>query len=321
MRADSEDYVKQCDPCQRFSQTSHLPAERLHSSVSPWPFMKWGMDIVGKLPTAPGQKVFMLAVTDYFTKWVEAEAYKQVRDREVKSFIWKNVICRYGVPSEIVTDNGSQFVSHDFQDFCKEWGIKLTFSTPRYPQANGQAESTNKTLMSSLKKRLKQAKGTWAEELPAVLWGYRTTPRTPTGETPFSLAYGTEAVIPVEVGLPTARSEITNEESNNKELEHNLDLIDELRDKAMVRNAAYQQKAAQHFNKNARIRTFKIGDWVLRKVFQNTKEIGAGKLGPNWEGPYQITKVVGNGAYKLQTREGRQIANSWNAIHLRRYYY
>ena len=61
--------------------------------------MKWGMDIVGKLPTAPGQRMYMLAVTDYFTKWVEAEAYHQVRDREVKKFIWKNVICCFGVPS------------------------------------------------------------------------------------------------------------------------------------------------------------------------------------------------------------------------------
>ena len=176
MRADSKEFVQKCDPCQRHSNVSHLPAEKLHSTIAPWPFMKWGMDIVGKLPTAPGQRVFMLAVTDYFTKWVEAEAYKQVRDRDVKNFIWRHVICRFGVPKEIVTDNGSQFISREFQDFCEEWGIKLTFSTPRYPQANGQAEATNKTIMNSLKKRLTQAKGAWADELPAVLWSYRTTP-------------------------------------------------------------------------------------------------------------------------------------------------
>ena len=95
--------------------------------------MKWGMDIVGKLPTAPGQRIYMLAVTDYFTKWVKAKAYHHIRDREVKNFIWKNVTCRFRVPKEIVTDNGSQFISFNFQDFYKEWGIKLSFSTPRYP--------------------------------------------------------------------------------------------------------------------------------------------------------------------------------------------
>ena len=85
------------------------------------------MDIMGNLPMATGQRVYMLAVTDYFTKWVEPKAYHQVRDREVKNFIWKNAICRFGVPKEIVTENGSQFISFDFQDFCKEWGIKLSF--------------------------------------------------------------------------------------------------------------------------------------------------------------------------------------------------
>ena len=75
----------------------------------------------------------MLAVTDYFTKWIEAEAFHQVHDREVKNFIWKKVICMFGVPKEIVTDNGSQFISFEFQDFCREWNIKLNLSTPLYP--------------------------------------------------------------------------------------------------------------------------------------------------------------------------------------------
>ena len=78
------------------------------------------MDIVGKLPIAPGQYVYIHAVTDYFTKWVEADAHHQVHDQEVKIFIWKNAVYRFGVPKEIVTDNGSQFISFDLQDFYKE---------------------------------------------------------------------------------------------------------------------------------------------------------------------------------------------------------
>ncbi|XP_057793251.1 uncharacterized protein LOC131009864 [Salvia miltiorrhiza] len=117
MKSDSADYAKRCDKCQRFAQLSHLPPEPLISITSPWPFMKWGMDIVGKLPKAPGQLEYMLVVTDYFTKWIEAEAFHKVRDKEVRGFIWKNVICRYGIPKEIVTDNGSQFISNDFQDW------------------------------------------------------------------------------------------------------------------------------------------------------------------------------------------------------------
>ncbi|XP_022855637.1 uncharacterized protein LOC111376864 [Olea europaea var. sylvestris] len=151
--------------CQRFANVSHLPPERLNPVLSPWPFIKWGMDIIGKLPSAPGQRVFVLAIIDYFTKWIEAKALSKIHDRKVIQFIWKNVICRFGVPKEIVTDNRTQFISTGFQNFCKEWNIKLNFSTSRYSQANGQAESSNKTVMT-LKKRLSEAKGKWANELP-----------------------------------------------------------------------------------------------------------------------------------------------------------
>ncbi|XP_038688375.1 uncharacterized protein LOC119987518 [Tripterygium wilfordii] len=320
MRADATNYVRKCDKCQRFAQIQHQPPEKLTPTLSAWPFMKWGMDIVGPLPAASGQRIYFLALTDYFTKWIEAEAFRRVRDTEVKQFVWKNIICRFGIPKEIICDNGSQFISYGFKRFCTNLKIKLFFSTPRHPQSNGQAEASNKTLINTLKKRLEQAKGAWADELPGVLWSYRTTARTPTGETPFSLAYGSEAVIPVEAGLPSARYQWVNEETNWEQLNGQLDTIDELRETALTRTAAYQTRVAQHFNKHVRTREFKVGDRVLRKVFQNTKEVGAGKLGPNWEGPYQITKVVGHGAYKLQDRDGRNIPNSWNAIHLKFYH-
>ena len=101
-----------------------------------------------------------------------------------------------------------------------------------------------------------------------------------------------------------------DEDSNRVLLNHNLDAIDELRDKAHLRTTFYQQKVAQHYNKNIRVRIFKIRDWVLRRVFQNTKDVGAGKLGPNWEGPYKITKVVDQGTYKHQAQDGHDIHNS-----------
>ncbi|KAK0590596.1 hypothetical protein LWI29_029221 [Acer saccharum] len=184
----------------------------LNSISAPWPFMKWGMDIVGKLPIALGDVVYMLVLTNYFTKWVEVGAYQQVRDIEIRDFIWKTIICRFEVPQEIVTNNGSQFISYDFKNFYDKYRIKLSFSTARYPQANGQAESTNKTIVNTLKKRLEAEKGEWAKKLPEILWSYRTIPRQSTGETPFSLVYGSEAVIPIKTRLATARSENPNEE-------------------------------------------------------------------------------------------------------------
>ncbi|KAI3810642.1 hypothetical protein L1987_20263 [Smallanthus sonchifolius] len=159
-----------CDACQRQSNILHQPAEPLHPIISPWPFMKWGMDIVSKLPKALGGKVFMLAMTDYFSKWIEAEAFVQVREKEIISFIKHNILTRFWIPTEIVYDNGSQFIGKRTTDFCSSWGIKIITSTPVHPQANGQAESSNKIIINNLKKRLEAKKGRCAEELPFALW-------------------------------------------------------------------------------------------------------------------------------------------------------
>ncbi|KAD5317516.1 hypothetical protein E3N88_17462 [Mikania micrantha] len=289
-------YSQKCDACQRHSNILHQPAEPLHPIVSSWPFMKWGMDVVGKLPKAPGGKVFMLAMTDYFSKWIEEEAFVQVREKEVVSFIKRNILTRFGIPAEITCDNGSQFIGKRTINFCESWGIKMITSTPVHPQAN---------------------KGKWAEELPFVLWADRTTTKNATGQTPFSLVYGSEAVLPTEMVIPTARSSLQNLESNKETLSEDLDTIDELRDIARIRMATYQQKIAKSYNKNIRIRRFQIGDLVLRKAFQNTTNPTDGKLAPKWEGPYKIDSEAGKGAYKLTNMEGEPLPRSWNAIHLK----
>ncbi|XP_048613398.1 uncharacterized protein K02A2.6-like [Brassica napus] len=120
MAADADRQAKHCNKCQRQAPVSKLPPENRKSISSLWPFRKWGMDIVGKFPMAPGQKVFLLVVTDYFSKWVEAEALSRITDLQIHKFLWTYVITRFGVPHEIVTDNGPQFTSHNFKEFCKD---------------------------------------------------------------------------------------------------------------------------------------------------------------------------------------------------------
>ena len=135
------------------------------------------------------------------------------------------------------------------------------------------------------------------EELPHVLWTYRTTPRKSTGETPFSLTYGAEAVIPLETGFPTTRTSSFNPKDNDEQLVRNLDLIEEKREDAMVQLAYYQQKLKQGYDANVKLRSLTLGDLVLRKVVGTTTNSAWGKLGPNWEGPYRITSKAGIGAY------------------------
>ncbi|KAJ9544420.1 hypothetical protein OSB04_024127 [Centaurea solstitialis] len=319
LREDAIRYVRHCDACQRHSGMTHRPSEPLHSVLIPWPLMRWGMDIVGKLPPAPGQKVYLLVLTDYFSKWIEAGAFSQVRDKEVISFIQNNIIHRFGVPSEIICDNGSQFISDKTRTFCEKRGIKLVTSTPRYPQSNGLAESSNKVIINSIRKRLKGAKGKWVEELPSVLWANRTTPRASTGQTPYSLVYGCEAVLPIEAQIPVARNRTFDQNAIN--LSYDLDDLEELRENALRKMAAQKGLVERHFNKKVKAKIFQVGDYVLRHVFQNTQEPNAGKLSIKWEGPYIISKVIGNGAYQLTTMEGIEIPRSWNAHHLKRYYF
>jgi len=136
---------------------------------------------------------------DYFTKWVEAEALANIRDVDIKKFVWGNIVTRFKVPESLVSDNGLQFDSKAFREFYSNLGIKNRYSTPAYSQSNGQAEAINKAIVNGLKKRLEGTKGRWAKELPNILWAYQTTPQRCTGETLFSLTYETEIVIPTEI--------------------------------------------------------------------------------------------------------------------------
>ena len=187
-----------------------------------------------------GNKKYLLVSTDYFTKWVEAEPLANIRDVDAKRFVWKNIVTRFGVPHVLISDNGLQFDSKMFRKYCGELGITNRYSTPTYPKGNGQAEAVNKVIVSGLKKRLDDAKGKWVEELPHVLWMYRTTPRRSTGETPFSMTYGAETVISLETSLPTTRTGSFNPKNNDEQLIRSLDLIEEKRENAMVQLAYYQ---------------------------------------------------------------------------------
>ncbi|XP_074317102.1 uncharacterized protein LOC141653278 [Silene latifolia] len=159
MRKDPMEFAKKCDDCQRHAHVSHQPAEPLHLVISPRPFMKWGMDIVGPLPKEPGNKVYMLAMTDNFSKLIEAESSSQVTETQVISFIKRNIICRFGIPPEIIYDNGSQFIGNKTEAFRARWNISLQKSTPRNPQSNGQAKSSNKIIVENLKKKLEEIRG------------------------------------------------------------------------------------------------------------------------------------------------------------------
>ena len=157
-----------------------------------------------------------------------------------------------------------------------------------YPQGNGQAKTVNNVIVNGLKKRLDGSKGKWVEELPHVLWTFRTTPHWSKGETPFSITYGVEAVIPLETGFVMLRTSLFTLDNNDNLLEKSLDLVKEWRENAMVQLAYYQQKLKQGYDSSVKLRQLAPGDLVLRKVMGIAKNLAWEKLGLNWEGPVHI---------------------------------
>ena len=154
MKSNAVNYVKKCDPCQRMSHVLKSPVQDLVSISSLWPFAQWGIDIVGPLSIAPAQKKLLLVAVDYFSKWIEADAFSSIKDRDVNRFIWKNIVCRFSIPRSIVSDNGSQFDRRVYRDFFKELKIKNLYSTPWYPQSNDQEEASQ-NLVDCLEKAVR----------------------------------------------------------------------------------------------------------------------------------------------------------------------
>ncbi|XP_016647073.1 PREDICTED: uncharacterized protein LOC107880313 [Prunus mume] len=267
-----------------------------------------------------GQLKFAVVAVDYFTKWTEPEALSTITAAKIEHFVWRNILCRFGLPNAIVTDNGKQFDCSRFWHLCSRFNISILFASPAHPQSNRQVEAINKIIKKTLKKKLGAAKGNWPAILPEALWAINTSYRRSTGETPFSLAFGTEAVVQVEVHAPTCRTASYDPQQNEHQLAHNLDLIDEHRWQAQLRNATYKQRTARYYDLRVKHRSFKVGDWVLRKVSLATRNPTEGTLGPFWEGPYEIVSICRPGTFRLRGSDGRTLGHPWNVEHLKFYY-
>nr|XP_025685323.1 uncharacterized protein LOC112786123 [Arachis hypogaea] len=311
--------VKACDNCQKHATLSETPAEELHTIEVSWPFDRWGLDILGPFPKAPGQVKFLLVSIDYFSKWIEAQPLAHITAEKVRSFIWKNIICRYGIPREIISDNGRQFTDHKLATFLTNFNIKHHFSSVDHPQTNGQVESANRIILQGLKKKLGEAKGEWADLIPEILWSYNTSIQSATGETPFKLVYGAEALIPVEVSVPTLRTELYNQPNNQQARSAELDLVEEDRDISAIKQRARKRYLEQRHHKRVVHRSFNNGDLVLRRTEDARKPPAHGKLAANWEGPFRVLQNLGKGAYKLETLRGEQLPGTWNVSSLREY--
>ncbi|KAL0327897.1 UNVERIFIED_CONTAM: hypothetical protein Scaly_2222300 [Sesamum calycinum] len=181
-----------------------------------------GLDVVGPLTKSSGGHLYILAATDYFSKWDEAVPLKKVKKENVTNFMLTHIIYHYGVARYTITDNGKPFCNNLIDKLCQKFGFKQRNSSIYYVAANGLAKAFNKTLCNLLKKMVAKSKRDWHERIGEALWAYRTTVRTPTQATPYALVYGVEAVLPLEQQIPSLRIVIKKDLPRKKMLKYDL---------------------------------------------------------------------------------------------------
>nr|GEW62745.1 reverse transcriptase domain-containing protein [Tanacetum cinerariifolium]GEW62750.1 reverse transcriptase domain-containing protein [Tanacetum cinerariifolium] len=218
----------------------------------------------------PGKVKFIIVAIDYFTKWIEAKPVATITGAPIMKFVWDNIGCRFSLPGEIISDNRKQFRDNPFKDWRKKLCIRKCFASVKQPQANGLVERANRSLGEGIKTRLDERSKNWLEEISHVLWAHRTMIKSSNGETPFSL---------------------TNQ------------LRPYGRKKGASSNPRSKKAKPKWKNTIMPYASFKPGDLVYLNNEASYAKDG-GKLGPKWEGPYEVTEALGKGAYKLRDRNG-----------------
>ena len=165
------------------------------------------MNVICKTTPSSGaaKHAWILVAIYYFTKWVEAKSYADLTSKEVCDFVEEHIVTRFGMPETIITDNGTIFTADRFKEYMTMLRIRLEQSTPYYPQANGQAEVSNKVLIGILEKMIKEKPGMWHFKLNEALWAYWTSPQSKTRTTPYELSYGNDVILPVKLSINSLR--------------------------------------------------------------------------------------------------------------------
>lgn len=322
---DAFPWVRKCVHCQQFVGKPKLAALPLKPVIVEEPFRQWGIDFIGVInpPSSAGHS-YVLIATDYFTKWVEAIPVKNATFEIVCRFLKENIISRFGVPFKIVTDNAATFSSSEISQFCLEYNILLTHSSDYYPQGNGQAESSNKNLITIIRKLVEENQRSWHKALFDALWADKITPKRAIGMSPFQLLYGINAEIPITLELPALKlakaiEDQTYENALDKRIMY-LSQLEEQRTQVVDRIAQHQQQVKVLFDKKAKQKGFQVGDCVFLWDKRREPKGLRGKFDSLWRGPFTIHRVAGEDSFILVYHDGTPFAPPYNGQHLKHYF-
>ena len=296
-------YVRKCDACQRYARNDLRMEMPLHVSLLLVPFEKWGIDYVGPAhPSSSRGMVYIVVATEYLTKWAEAKAVKAANAMHAATFMYENIISRFGCPKILVSDRGKHFLNELFEEMTTRYRINHRKTTPYHPQTNGQTERVNEILVSILRKTALDSKQDWDIKLIAALWAYRTTFKVTTRVTPFSPVFGIEATLPIEFEGEALRVAVTSRLPIKQSLRNRLTELDERCRVAAQNIEAIQRRRKLTFDKRNKKRALEPGMLVM---IQDARKMDfPGKFDALWLGPYVVQAAFPNNSLQLETLNG-----------------
>lgn len=297
MRKDVINYIASCNDCQRFKYNNAPTANpmQLHIINEPWHTI--GMDIMGPFPTTAKQKRFLLVVVDYFTRWVELFPMNSTTSTSIANILTNEVFARYGFPKYILSDNGPQFVSDLFKNFCETLGIERKFTSNYHPQSN-MTERVNRTLKPLIAIYAQNQSNSWDKEIHKLAFALRTAINETTGETPAFMMFGRDPRGPLDLitsnkieGLPTTANGDSYIQEYKTKLINNLRCAYKLiNEHAEIEKIRQKEK----YDRHTTTRKFMENDlvWITIPTAQVGTNVISGKLQPRYQGPCRLIKQL-----------------------------
>ena len=322
LHRDVRNFVRGCDQCQR----TGAPSFRNHWPLTPIiplaPFEKWGIDFIGPIfPVSIRKKRYIILATDYATKWVEAKATRKNDAETSASFLFEEILMRFGHPLELVSDRGTHFLNDVILSLTNKYLIKHRKTTPYNPKANGLTERANGIIGKILNKMVSAHKTDWDRKLPSAVHAYNTAEKTTTGKTPYFLVFGQEAVHGVELEVETFRVMANrNAEPMADTLPRLLAIedLEEVRNTALERTLHVQQKRKESYDRKLpQDHGIREGGLVL--LYDSRHKDFPGKLHTRWMGPFRVSQVFQNGSVQLETLQGQWLDTRVNGSRVKKY--
>ena len=295
MMSHVSEYIETCDSCQRDTKPTHK--NPLNPIAVSGPFDIIGIDHVGPLEKSKKGYQYIIVAQDYLTKWPIAEAVKTTNTEEALEFVRDRIVSVYGSPRQIITDQGAAFTSHQWRAMMKMWKIQHVTTSAANPQANGQVERMNQTILKSLRRTLTPKKELWPDILQFVLMDYRVSTQDTTGYSPSQLLFGRQMRLPIE-----SKYEARENEDWNRAIQKRIAQLAEIEQNHIIASEkikAKQIKMKARYDKGIKKKeTFQVGELVL--LYGPKKS----KLEMTATGPYRIKSVGKYNTYELETLGG-----------------